>query len=168
MNKELSFRKFPKEKLAREKWINVIKRKDFIPTDHHRVCSNHFKGGKKCGLLHIPTVFPLLPQPKARKEPKLREYVPPPKKKKKATSAIPKPLEDALVEEIVSVRKVVGTLENEKASLTLALEKQKMELNNLNIELEKHKFCLQRFAGSDEDICFYTGFPSYSTLTSFY
>ena len=87
---------------------------------------------------------------------------------KKATSATPKPLEDALVEEIVSVRKVVGTLENEKASLTLALEKQKMELNNLNIKLEKHKFCLQRFAGSDEDIRFYTGFPNYSTLTSFY
>ena len=90
--------------------------------------------------MDIPTVIPLLPLPKARKEPKLREYVPPPKKVKKATSATPKPLEDALVEEIVSVRKVVGTLENEKASLTLALEKQKMELNNLNIELENINF----------------------------
>ena len=45
------------------------------------------------------------------------------KRKKKATSATPKPLEDALVEEIVSVHQIVGTLENEKASLTLALEK---------------------------------------------
>ena len=132
-NKEKSFHKFPKEKLAREKWINAIKRKDFIPTDHHHVCSNHFKGGKKCGLLDIPTVFPLLPQPKTRKQPKLWEYVPLPKKMKKAASAARKPLEDALVEEIVSVRKVVGTLENKQASLTLALEKQKMELNNLNI-----------------------------------
>ena len=29
-------------------------------------------------------------------------------------------------------------------------------------------FGLQHFAGSDDDIGFYTGFPSYSTLTSFY
>ena len=53
-NKELSFHKFPKEKLAREKWINAIKRMDFIPTDHHRVCSNHFKGGGEMWLIGYP------------------------------------------------------------------------------------------------------------------
>ena len=42
-----------------------------------------YSNTKKCGLLDIPIVFPLLPQPKARKEPKLREYVPPPKKNEK-------------------------------------------------------------------------------------
>ena len=34
--------------------------------------------------------------------------------------------------------------------------------------LKVEKFGLQRFAGSDSDIRFYTGFPDYNTLTSFY
>ena len=46
-NRELSFYKFPREKVTRDKWINAIKRKAFIPIDHHLVCSQHFKGGKK-------------------------------------------------------------------------------------------------------------------------
>ena len=46
-NRELSFYKFPREKVTRDKWINAIKRKTFIPNDHHLVCSQHFKGGKK-------------------------------------------------------------------------------------------------------------------------
>ena len=40
-NRELSFYKFPREKVTRDKWINAIKRKAFIPTDHHLVCSQH-------------------------------------------------------------------------------------------------------------------------------
>ncbi len=36
------------------------------------------------------------------------------------------------------------------------------------MEVEKHKFGLERFSGSDDDICFYTGFPNYSTFKSFY
>ena len=64
-NRELSFYKFPREKVTRDKWINALKRKAFIPTDHHLVCSQHFKGGKKRGSCDIPTIFPLLQHPKA-------------------------------------------------------------------------------------------------------
>ena len=46
-NRELSFYKFLREKVTRDKWINATKRKAFIPNDHHLVCSQHFKGGKK-------------------------------------------------------------------------------------------------------------------------
>ena len=28
----------------REKWVNSVKRKDFIPGEQHRVCSQHFHG----------------------------------------------------------------------------------------------------------------------------
>lgn len=45
------------------------------------------------------------------------------------------------------------------------------EIDRLSKELEQlavEKFGLQRFAGSDSDIRFYTGFPDYNTLTSFY
>ncbi len=49
-----------------------------------------------------------------------------------------------------------------------ALKKQKIEMNNLRMEVKKHKFGLERFSGSDDDIRFYTGFPNYSTFKSFY
>ena len=53
--KGLSFHVFPagksKEKrLLRKKRIHFISRKDFVPTSGHRVCSEHFQGGKKTSL----------------------------------------------------------------------------------------------------------------------
>ncbi len=41
-------------------------------------------------------------------------------------------------------------------------------LKRQKIEMKKHKFGLEIFAGSDDDIRFYTGFPNYSTFKSFY
>ena len=38
----------------------------------------------------------------------------------------------------------------------------------MKLEINMLTFGLQRFAGSDDDMGFYTGFPSYSALTSFY
>ena len=43
----LSFYVFPKEKNLRRSWLHSISRKNFKPTTGHRVCSLHFKGGKK-------------------------------------------------------------------------------------------------------------------------
>ena len=62
--------------------MDAIKRKDFIPSDRHRVCSKHFKNGKKCNKLDVPIIFPLLPEPKTRKRPKARKYISPKKRKK--------------------------------------------------------------------------------------
>ena len=33
-DRELSFHKFPREKVLQNVWINAIKRKDFVPTEH--------------------------------------------------------------------------------------------------------------------------------------
>ena len=96
-NRELSFHKFPKEKSIREKWVNAIKRNNFYPSEHHCVCSQHFHEGST----DVPAIFPLLPQPKQRKAPKLREAVLPREKKRKTETCVPsKPLADALVEEV--------------------------------------------------------------------
>ena len=48
-NKELSFHKFPRDIGLREKWVNSVKKKDFIPGEQHRVCSQHFHCAKKQG-----------------------------------------------------------------------------------------------------------------------
>ena len=69
-DKELSFHKVSKDVSLREKWVNCIKKKDFIPDGQHRVCSQHFHGAKKQGRSDVPVTFPLVPQSKQRKPPK--------------------------------------------------------------------------------------------------
>ena len=59
------------------------KGKDFIPGEQHRVCSQHFHGAKKQGRADFPIIFPLLPQSKQRKPPKIRLPLDPPAKRKK-------------------------------------------------------------------------------------
>ena len=39
---KISLYKFPKDENMRQKWIRAIPRKDWIPTDSHRVCAKHF------------------------------------------------------------------------------------------------------------------------------
>ena len=79
----------------KRKWLNAIKRKDFIPSEHHCVCSLHFQGSRKMGLADVPAIFPLLPQLKFRKPPKERELLPTPGKGKI-------PSEDAVLEGVES------------------------------------------------------------------
>ena len=98
-DQELSFHKFPKDESMKLKWINAIKRKDFIPGEHHRVCSLHFQGGKKMGLTDVPAIFPLLPQPKFRKPQRERELsLPNPAKRRRCTLSVI-PVENAVVGE---------------------------------------------------------------------
>ena len=73
-NKDLSFHMFPRDVSLREKWGNSIKRKDFNPGEQHSVRSQHFQGAKKQGRSDVPIIFPLLPQSKQRKLPKI--YLP--------------------------------------------------------------------------------------------
>ena len=70
-DKELSFHKFPRHVSLREKLVNSVKRKDFIPGEHHRICSQHFHGATKQGRSDVPIIFPLFPQSKQRKPPKI-------------------------------------------------------------------------------------------------
>ena len=46
-NKELFFYVVPKDNQLRSKWLCMIRRKNFVPSSSHRVCSVHFVGGKK-------------------------------------------------------------------------------------------------------------------------
>ena len=50
-DKHLKFYKFPsgttpEKKELRKKWLDLISRTDFQPTTCHRVCSEHFQGGR--------------------------------------------------------------------------------------------------------------------------
>ena len=62
----------PQNEPLRSRWLNAIKRKDFVPNKHRRLCSLHFKQEKKMGSTDVPVIFPLLPKPVFRKLPKKR------------------------------------------------------------------------------------------------
>ena len=60
-NPELSFYNFPNGKSPesqelRKKWIHLISRKNFTPTLGHRVCSQHFLGGRKTYMNCLPII----------------------------------------------------------------------------------------------------------------
>jgi hypothetical protein len=63
--RHLRFYEFPKGKNLRKLWINKVSRRGkkgkfslFVPSTGHRVCSDHFEGGKKTYTVRIPTIFP--------------------------------------------------------------------------------------------------------------
>lgn len=64
-NSEITFHRFPENKNLRKQWICNISRKGqgnklFTPdTNSHRVCAEHFVGGKKSKKHPTPTLFPL-------------------------------------------------------------------------------------------------------------
>ena len=60
---DLSFYVIPNGKskeniLLIKKWLHMISRKDFQPTDGHRVCSKHFLGVRKTYMNNVPTLVP--------------------------------------------------------------------------------------------------------------
>ena len=99
-DKELSFHRFPRDVSLREKWVNSIKRKDFIPGEQHRVCSQRFHGAKRQGTSGILNIFPLLPQSKQRKPPKIHLPLEPPAKRRKIGTGKSKALADAVGEDV--------------------------------------------------------------------
>ena len=145
-DKELSFHKLPRDVSLREKWVNSIKRKDFIPGEQHRVCSLHFHGAPKQGRSDVPIIFPLLPQAKQRKPPQVRLPLEPPVKRgENGTSRIRGFLCG-----------LVGS--NEKERTDMKEENATHEVRDKYVKIWSLTF----------DIQFYTGFPSYSTLNYFF
>lgn len=57
----LEFYRIPKEKRLRDKWLSLIRRKNFRPSESTRLCSEHFVGGKrsleKDSISYLPTIF---------------------------------------------------------------------------------------------------------------
>ena len=76
-NPELSFYIIPNgvsnsKQDLRKKWLYMISRKDFYPGPGHRVCSEHFVGGKKTYMNNVPVI---VPKNKSKKENKERKTV---------------------------------------------------------------------------------------------
>eukprot|EP00105_Crassostrea_gigas_P027917 XP_011449409.1 PREDICTED: THAP domain-containing protein 1-like [Crassostrea gigas] len=57
----IKFFRIPKDEHLRAKWISAIKRDDWEPSDHTRICSKHFINGQPCrdptNPDYVPSVF---------------------------------------------------------------------------------------------------------------
>uniref|UniRef100_A0A3B5Q5K4 THAP-type domain-containing protein n=1 Tax=Xiphophorus maculatus TaxID=8083 RepID=A0A3B5Q5K4_XIPMA len=160
-----SFHSFPTDSDLRKQWLINIRRDPYTVTAHTKVCSGHFtsdqlieptslKGGRRLVKGAVPTLFEWnICEGKTEPPPPLQVqewhslqkdhnycFIPGPPEKKRSSSS--------------------------KLDMSIsATEDQSKYVKNLrkNIweQFIKQEFCLQRFAGSDEDIQFYTSWNSF-------
>ena len=69
---------------------------------------------------------------------------------------------------IADMKQEIADMKQEIADMKQEIADMKQEIADMKLEINILTFGLQRFAGSDDDKGFCTGFPSYSTLISFY
>ncbi|XP_076842458.1 uncharacterized protein LOC143487035 [Brachyhypopomus gauderio] len=175
-NSVVSFHSFPMDEKVKTKWLENIRRDNFQVTKHTKICSVHFTGddfveGSQRRRLKgsaIPTLFQW--NQYGQVEPSRGVWEP---------LERPEPpnmdVDEGSVEDGSEMTCQDYCSAPEAAALDLALIKNKelkKEVEDLRNKLEQtqlhSRFGLQRFAASDEDIRFYTGFASYSHLMAFW
>ena len=156
-NRGISFYKFPKDKKLKKIWLQQISRKDFKLTNGHRVCSQHFEGGKKTYLNNVATVFPF------SKTHQKVNTIPSDRSSEAVNIEGGKELTDPdapLAAELIQMEEKLEKLQNEMKVLSIKNE-------GLQNEIESLKFGFHRFIGSDDDMNYYTGMSSHHFLALF-
>ena len=180
----LSFHQFPSgsksEKVElRKKWISLISRKDFTPTEGHRVCSEHFPGGKKTYLNNLPLnvpkkTRPAIPKPRTTFRARNRDVLVvlnPNENVDMSTQngfyddenegeAINQTPED----EVIALQDELHALQKRHM---LEVEALQSKLSLLTVEKEtllKASFHVDIIKKNDEKFHFYTGLPDYETF----
>lgn len=189
-NPELSFYNFPNGKSPesqelRKKWIHLISRKNFTPTLGHRVCSQHFPGGRKTYMNCLPilvpkTIKPTLTTPRSTTKARNRTSVCP-EQNTKRRRLCEMEAQNVLVDCTKETYPEVENLDP-SASLREQVEKLKAENNMLKsenvcqkndikvlkeqihkVQIEK-SFSVDRFKDDDKLFRFYTGLQDYKTF----
>ncbi|XP_058647728.1 THAP domain-containing protein 2-like isoform X2 [Onychostoma macrolepis] len=175
-NSVVSFHTFPLDKETSKKWIHYIRREDFNITPNTRVCSRHFKSDDliepstpterrllKKGA--VPTLFEWnnysTSAPRRTGAWQRREVSPP-------LNEDPVPV-DLQHEEhdycSFPVPAAVDLSLDQTEDLRKEVEQLRKQVEELSV---RHRFCLGRFAASDDDIRFYTRFVTYNHLMAFW
>ena len=147
----VKFHRLPQDPVMRHKWLVSIK-KPIIVSENTRICSLHFEGSKRTIDCPLPTIFAWSVPVKHRQPPAIRNPIP---CKKQKNEEPPSPSETAR-EEIERHEEQIAWLQAD----VLRLEEVQILLSQ--------RFCLKRFEGSDLDIQFYTGLPSYPVFMCLY
>ncbi len=156
----------------------MISRKDFRPTDGHRVCSKHFVGGRKTYTNNIPTLVPKMKEKEKAKERRIIE--------RKAVVSLPEEESPEYTDNasgndeksVVSECSDNAPCESEKEALlerirALELENENLKLTNdiasekiviLEQNVREKQFCVENFKSNSKLFRFYTGIPDYTTF----
>ncbi|XP_076834484.1 uncharacterized protein LOC143480597 isoform X1 [Brachyhypopomus gauderio] len=176
-NTVLSFHTFPVDKDLCKTWIVNIRRDSFTITNHTRVCSRHFlqedlieppktNGRRTLRKGAVPVLF----QWNNYSVPVSRPSV---WQRRKRPSDEPLGEEEPVEENHLFEHDYCAV--PDPAALDLALQQTdelREEVERLRSQIEdlsvRQRFCLRRFASSDEDIRFYTRFATYNHLMAFW
>ncbi|XP_026050741.1 uncharacterized protein LOC113037658 [Astatotilapia calliptera] len=172
----LSFHAFPTHSDLRRQWPVNIRRDHFTITSHTRVCCRHFAsdqliepttldGRRRLIKGAVPTLFEwngYKVEPPRRsvweRTERRPELVPPDDQEEQSLTrdhdycSVPEP-------------SALDIYASAAEDLSKDVETLRKEIQELRVQRE---FGLQRFAGSDTDIRFYTRFPSYDHLMAFW
>ncbi|XP_039527349.1 uncharacterized protein LOC120479133 [Pimephales promelas] len=139
---QLSFFRFPCDEKEKRKWLQLIRRKNFIPNCNSRVCSWHFPNGKAAG----PSRF-AWNEGKTFRFPENLSHLP-----KRKKQMVPCNGEDEGAD--------ADTVETPCTSKSLvALEVENEMLRAENEQLKKHIFSF-----SPERVQYFTGLPDVATV----
>ena len=173
-NRGVSFYKFPKDKKLKKIWLQRISRRDFKPTNGHRVCSQHFEGGKKTYMNNVPTVFPLSKTHQKMNTGPRRTLIRVKTSAKTANTIPSDGSSEAVIEGGKELTDLDAPLAAEPIHLEEKLEKLQNEMKVLSIkneglqnQIQSLKFGFNRFIGSDDDMNYYTGMSSHHFLSLF-
>ncbi|XP_052454900.1 uncharacterized protein LOC128015255 [Carassius gibelio] len=175
-NSVLSFHTFPVDEEIRRKWIHSIRRERFNITSHTRVCSRHFisedliepstpKGRRLLRKGAVPTLFQWngysVAEPRRTGVWQRREdYTP--------VDEDPMPMDAQHLEhDYCSVPEpaAVDHALDQTEDLRKEVDRLRRQVEELSVS---QRFCLGRFAASDDDVRFYTRFVTYSHLMAFW
>ena len=147
------FHRLPQDPDLRHQWLVSIK-KPVSVSENTRICSMHFEEGVGP---RIPTIFPWSVSVKHRHPPTIRIPLPPKKQRSD------KPQTPAEIELAVARKEV-----EQQEEIITQLQGDNLRLREEVKILRSQRFFLQRFEGSDHDIKFYTGLPSYPVFMCLY
>ena len=172
-DKSLSFYVIPKDPELRKKWLHMISRKNFKPTSGHRVCSEHFVGGKKTYDNNVPTIVPKIIKPTKFKERKSRNSLGLLQKDKpqeeKQENICSNASENDLFNELKhEINYLKEQLKNKELQLEESKSQSSNEIATLKEQLASNKFSLDRFKHNEGQFKFYTGFETYEIFNVFY
>ncbi|XP_065067516.1 uncharacterized protein LOC135693070 [Rhopilema esculentum] len=189
-NPALSFYQFPfgnrQEKIdLRKRWISLISRKDFKPTNGHRVCSVHFVGGKKTYMSNVPLIVPKatrpsIPKPRATFKCRNRALTEERFDREKLVEVIANGDEnlpeavnsDNQANELAALRKQMEARErqhkDEIESLTKILGQAKKENESMKAKIKQVSFHVDDIKDDTELFHFYTGFQDHETFLIFF
>ncbi|KAI7800509.1 uncharacterized protein LOC130565305 [Triplophysa rosa] len=169
-NSVLSFHTFPTDEEKRGKWIHNIRREKLNITSHTRVCSRHFisdfliepstpSGRRLLRKGAVPTLFTWNGFSVA--EPEQKDVY-------NQDDENPVPVEVHHVEhDYCAVPKpaAADNAQDQTEELRKEVERLRRQVEELSMS---QRFCLGRFAASDDDIRFYTRFLTHSHLMAFW